>query len=107
MRGRLQVLYNLGGSAGESILPLSRARASNGQWHTVFLRRIGRWFQLHMDSGEGRYRNETRGSMNGRELIQIDMYGIVTGAHVVFRNNPIVHSQDLNESEWMEVILFI
>ncbi|WAR12271.1 CADN-like protein, partial [Mya arenaria] len=98
VQGRVQLLYNLGGSSGESVLSLTEARASNGQWHTVHMRRIGRWFELKMDGGEGRYRNETWGSLGGRELIQIDMYGIVSGANVVFRTKPVVHSQDLNET---------
>ncbi|KAH3768209.1 hypothetical protein DPMN_169421 [Dreissena polymorpha] len=100
VKGRVQVLYNLGGQDGESALTLARAPASNGQWHTVSLRRIGRWFELKMDDGEGRYRNTTWGPIGGRELITIDMYGIVSGAHVVFSNNPIVDSLDLNQSEF-------
>ncbi|XP_060579771.1 LOW QUALITY PROTEIN: neural-cadherin-like [Ruditapes philippinarum] len=96
--GHVQVLYNLGGANGESSLMLAKAPASNGQWHTVYMNRIGKWFELKMDSGEGRYRNETWGPFNGRELISIRMYQIVTGAHVVFTKNPIPDGLDLNNT---------
>lgn len=97
--GHVQVQYNLGGSNGESTISLAKAPASNGQWHTVNMKRIGKWFELKMDSGEGRYRNETWGPTNGRELISIRMYQIVTGAHVVFTKNPIPDGLDLNNSK--------
>lgn len=97
--GHVQVLYNLGGANGESTISLAKAPASNGQWHTVNMKRIGKWFELKMDSGEGRYRNETWGPTNGRELISIRMYQIVTGAHVVFTKNPIPDGLDLNNSK--------
>mgnify|MGYP000486511439 CR=1 FL=1 len=99
VRGHVQVLYNLGGTNGESYLTLSSAPASNGQWHTVYMTRIGKYFELKMDSGEGRYRNETWGTAGARELIMINMYEIVTGAHVVFSTNPVVNGQDLNQSK--------
>lgn len=93
------MLYNMGGSNGESSLSLAQAPASNGQWHTIYMRRIGKWFQLKMDGGEGRYINETWGLTDGRELMSMKMYQIVTGAHVVFSKNPIPDGLDLNESK--------
>lgn len=96
--GRIHVLYNMGGSDGESSVSLAEAPASNGQWHTVYMKRIGKWFQLKMDGGEGRYQNESWGLNNGRQLMAMKMYYIVTGAHVVFSKNPIPDGLDLNET---------
>ena len=99
VNGRLKVLYNLGGSDGTSELSLDNAPASNGQWHNLLMRRIGKWFQLKMDGGEGRYYNESWGPEGGDQLISIKMYQIVAGGHVVFSSNPIVNGQDLNKSK--------
>lgn len=61
--------------------------------------RIGKYFELKMDSGEGRYRNETYGAPDARELMKINMYQIVSGAHVVFSAKPEANGQDLNNSK--------
>ena len=103
----MTVLYYLGGSVGESSLTLAKAPASNGQWHTVFLKRIGSWFQLKMDGGEGRYYNESWGPASSHQLISIKMYQVTAGAHVAYNNrNPIENGQDLNKSKYSVTIYF-
>ncbi|KAL4234097.1 hypothetical protein ACF0H5_005750 [Mactra antiquata] len=106
VKGHVQVYYNLGGVDGESVLSLSKAEASNGQWHTVYLKRIGKWFELKMDGGEGRYRNETWGKPGGRESISIKLNQIVTGAHVVFTKTPYPDGLDLNETCITDIRLY-
>ena len=97
------MFYNLGDvkvkGDGDAVLSLVDAPASNGQWHTVYMKRIGKWFQLKMDGGEGRYYNESWGPENGHQLFALKMYNIVSGAHVVFTKNPIAQGQDLTKSK--------
>ena len=97
------MFYNLGDvkvkGDGDAVLSLVDAPASNGQWHTVSMKRIGKWFQLKMDGGEGRYYNESWGLEDGHHLFALKMYNIVSGAHVVFTKNPIAQGQDLTKSK--------
>lgn len=84
---------------------LDSADASNGQWHTLEMRRIGQWFQLKMDSGEGRYYAESWGSPLGTQVFFMSMSKILLGARVVFGQKdpneakPVFDGQDLSKSE--------
>ncbi|KAK3581134.1 hypothetical protein CHS0354_033929 [Potamilus streckersoni] len=101
-KGHVHVRYNLGDSYvkgdGDLELALSYARASNGQWHSVTLTRIGKWLELQMDGGEGRYRNETYGPTDGHQMFSMKMDQVVSGAYVVFSRNPLPQGQDLNST---------
>lgn len=84
----------------ENVISLSSAPAANGQWHSLSMKRIGRWFQLKMDSGEGRYYNETWGSLHDSQFFNLKRDQIVSGSLVKFRPNANFHGKDLRDSKW-------
>jgi hypothetical protein len=67
-----------------NIISLSDAKANNGQWHTVKFIRSGQWIQLKMDSGEGRYFNETFGNQQDSVGFYLRKDRIVSGSRVVY-----------------------
>lgn len=103
INGHVAVIYNLkdyDNSMMENVISLSAAPAANGQWHSLSMKRIGRWFQLKMDSGEGRYYNETWGSLQDSQFFNLKRDQIVSGSLVKFRPNANFHSKDLRDSKW-------
>lgn len=103
INGHVAVIYNLkdyDNSMMENVISLSSAPAANGQWHSLSMKRIGRWFQLKMDSGEGRYYNETWGSLHESQFFNLKRDQIVSGSLVKFRPNANFHGKDLRDSKW-------
>ncbi|XP_061162553.1 neural-cadherin-like [Saccostrea echinata] len=101
INGHVAVIYNLkdyDNSFSENIISLSEAPAANGQWHSLSVKRIGRWFQLKMDSGEGRYYNETWGSIQDSQFFDLKRDHIVSGSMVKFYPIADFHSKDLRET---------
>lgn len=82
-----------------NVLPLSSVRANNGQWHHVTFMRTGKWFQLKMDSGEGRYYNETWGKAGASQNFNLRRDQIVAGARVVFDADPTFDKRGLKDSK--------
>jgi hypothetical protein len=95
-------VYNLkdyDNSMMDNVISLSAAPAANGQWHSLSMKRIGRWFQLKMDSGEGRYYNETWGSVTDSQFFNLKRDQIVSGSMLKFVPNADFHSKDLSKSK--------
>lgn len=64
---------------------LPYVNASDGQWHMVCVERIGRWASLQIDTGEGRYFNETLSTAVDSHLeIHIARSGFLAGGDVRF-----------------------
>ena len=79
-------------------LSLPAAPANNGQWHTVYVRRVGRWFHLSMDGGEGRNVNQTFGSDKHSQFFNLRRDQIVAGARVSF-DPPYFNGKGLTQSK--------
>ena len=108
MKGHVAVIYNLkdyDNSMTENVISLSAAQAANGQWHSLSVKRIGRWFQLKMDNGEGRNYNETWGSLQDSQFFNLKRDRIVSGSMVKFRPNANFHSKDLRDSKSVILLL--
>jgi len=82
-----------------NVLSLSAVPANNGQWHHVTFSHIGKWFQLKMDSGEGRFQNETWGGPGEGQKFSLRRDEIVAGARVIFDSTPNYNGRGLSQSE--------
>ncbi|KAK3086712.1 hypothetical protein FSP39_022355 [Pinctada imbricata] len=101
VNNHVELTYNLRddtSSLFDHSLSLSSAPANNGQWHTVHVHRIGRWFQLKMDSGEGRYFNETFGSNKDSQFFYMKRDQIVAGARVSFDPSAYYNGKGLTQT---------
>nr|KAG5712241.1 hypothetical protein BaRGS_014591 [Batillaria attramentaria] len=94
--GHVRVLYNLGD--GEQQLELSQAPVSNGQWHTVNVKRYLQQMTLTLDGGEGRNYNFSRGNPKGKVNLVIQRF-IFAGASISYSQDIYVLTRDLNASE--------
>ncbi|KAK7504632.1 hypothetical protein BaRGS_00004118 [Batillaria attramentaria] len=91
--GHVRVLYNLGD--GEQQLELSQAPVSNGQWHTVNVKRYLQQMTLTLDGGEGRNYNFSRGNPKGKVNLVIQRF-IFAGASISYSQDIYVLTRDLN-----------
>ena len=77
---RLAFRYNLG--RAEQLVSLSRVNVSDGEWHTAYVHRVGRWVTLTLDRGDGRYFNQTLGAENGHLQIRVSQRSLIAGGNV-------------------------
>ncbi|XP_033753809.1 LOW QUALITY PROTEIN: neural-cadherin-like [Pecten maximus] len=101
VNNHLQVTFNLKDHDAPlmpNVLSLSAVRANNGQWHHVKFIRTGKWFQLKMDGGEGRYYNETWGKYGESQKFHLRSDQIVAGARVVFDATPTFDKRGLKDT---------
>lgn len=78
-------------------MTLTYVNASDGEWHSVFVKRVGQWVVLQVDSGEGRYFNESSGLVGGHVEMHIAQRGLVAGGDVRF---PSADSQPLVDHDF-------
>lgn len=76
---------------------LSYVNVSDGQWHTVRVDRIGQWAVMKLDSGEGRFFNETFGVRNGHIQIRVSQRSMFAGGNVRF---PSIQSEPLVDMDY-------
>ena len=100
MENNVRFRFNLG--SGEVELRLTYVNISDGQWHTVYVDRHGQWVTLKLDTGEGRWFNETLGIPSGHLHIKLDKRGLLTGGNARFpiHSAPLVDN-DLKDSEFL------
>jgi len=94
---RIRFRYNLG--TGEQQLMLSYVNVSDGQWHTVRVNRIGQWAVMKLDSGEGRFFNETFGVPGGHVQIRVSQRSMFAGGNVRF---PSIQSEPLVDMDYAD-----
>ena len=102
---KIRFRYNLGG--GQEIVELSHVNISDGQWHTVYVERIGQWVVLKLDSGEGRYFNETFGVHSGHLHVRVSQRSLFAGGDVRFpsSDSPPLVDYDYRDSESYIMVL--
>lgn len=102
VNNHVQGRYNLGShdSSVSNVIALSEAVANNGQWHTVTLTRSGQWIQLKMDSGEGRFFNETFDNTYNGKSFMLSRDRIVSGSRVVWDPNARFEARGLSDSKF-------
>ncbi|XP_071177027.1 neural-cadherin-like isoform X2 [Mytilus edulis] len=100
VNNHVQGRYNLGShdSSVSNVIALSEAVANNGQWHTVTLTRSGQWIQLKMDSGEGRFFNETFDNTYNGKSFMLSRDRIVSGSRVVWDPNARFEARGLSDT---------
>lgn len=98
MSGHLQVLYNLGD--GNHVGSLDRVSANDGQWHTVKIKRRGKFMALSMDNGEGSHYWEFQGPDSGHHLFEVRPNQIYAGAALDYgHTTPQVADKDLDSGK--------
>ena len=96
---RIRFRFNLG--SGERQVSLSHVNASDGQWHTIRVERTGQWVVLTVDSGEGRFYNETNGNSLDHRHIRLSQMSMFAGGDVRFpsSNSPPLVDYDYQDSK--------
>lgn len=99
MENIVRFRFNLG--SGEVDLRLSQVNVSDGQWHTVYIDRHGQWVTLKLDTGEGRWFNETLGMPSGHLYMKLSQHGLLAGGDARFPSSisPPLIDNDLRDSE--------
>ena len=103
---RLRFRYNLG--SGEQKLELTYVNASDGQWHTARVDRVGAWVTLKVDGGEGRFFNATpvtgpaQGGISNHLHIRVSQRSLFAGGDVRFSssNAIVLVDDDYKDSEY-------
>ncbi len=98
-QGKIRFRYNLG--SGEEILSLTQITVSDGQWHVVYVERIGKMSVLKIDSCEGRFYNMSQGSLGGHLQILVARRQMYAGGDVKFPSSrdPAIVDYDYRDSE--------
>lgn len=78
-------------------MTLTNFNASDGEWHSVFVNRVGQWVVLRVDSGEGRYFNESSSLVGGHVEMHIAQRGLLAGGDIRF---PSADSQPLVDNDF-------
>lgn len=94
---RIRFRYNLG--SGEQYLTLSHVNVSDGEWHTVYIDRVGHWLTMRLDGGEGRNFNETVGQDAEHRTIRISQRSMIAGGDVRF---PSSNSKALVDHDYFD-----
>ena len=110
---RLRLRYNVG--SGEQSLLLSFVNASDGQWHTAAVDRVGQWVSLTLDTAEGREVNQSLGQVQGHNEVQghaelrVSQRGLLAGGDVDFHSSkaaPLV-SHDFSNGTHCFFLLYV
>ena len=104
--GLPQFAYDLG--SGLRVVQLPYANASDGQWHTLQVKRYGNQITLRMDDREGRYIAYTPFDSQDHSLITLEGKRIVAAANVDYRYWDLLHepngySEVLEDSKYGEM----
>ena len=88
--------YDLG--SGNLYLSLDYVEVNDGEWHIVRIRRYGNQAVLRLDSGEGRFYNETYIHDDGHMLMFLDerVHGAAYVTYQLYTNRAVT-SNDLIE----------
>lgn len=83
---------------------LSYVNVSDGVWHTAYVQRTGQWVELRLDSGDGRYFNESLGIPEGHLEIRISQRNVFAGGDVRFpsSNSPPLVDNDFRNGGFHE-----
>lgn len=107
MSNILMLVYNLGGDEG--LLPMPGVAASDGQWHTINIKRVSKTIIMTMDGGEGPYYVTTHGPTNSQGEITLLPRQIYAGAEVRYADNTattgVFEGKDFNSSCYNDVRL--
>ena len=97
---KIRFRYNLG--SGEEMVFLAFVNVSDGQWHTVNVKRLGKSSTIKLDGGEGRYYNRTEGSWLGHLHINVAPHSFFAGGDVKFpaHNVPAIVDYDYRDSKF-------
>ncbi|XP_033747330.1 neural-cadherin-like [Pecten maximus] len=103
----LMLLYNLGGDEG--LLAMPGVAASDGQWHTVNIKRVSKTIIMSMDGGEGPFYVTTHGPANGQGEITLLPQQIYAGAELRYADNSdttgTFEGKDFNSSCYNDIRL--
>ena len=88
--------YDVG--SGNRYLSLDYVEVNDGEWHTVLIGRYGNQAVLRLDSGEGRFYNETWIEDEGHVLMSLDekAHGSAYVTYQLYTNRAVT-SNDLIE----------
>ena len=85
---------------------LHYVNVTDGQWHTVYVQRIGKAAVMKLDGGEGRHYNRTEGTLGGHLHIKVARRSFYAGGDVKFpaHNVPAIVDYDYRDSKlfWMK-----
>ena len=86
-------------------MALNQVNVSDGQWHTIFVERIGKMAVLKLDSGEGRYYNMSRGSLTAHLQILVARRQFYAGGDVKFPSSrdPAIVDYDFRDSKSLQI----